>query len=427
MNSFAEGIRQHDTHSALTPMAESWNLPSASLSLDAIVVPASRLAAHLDHAVTLARAAGCWLLILCSGRLDSTEAVKFLAARSYHKAIAIDLPHDYSHKLLCFPELLAMKGELPKACGFYTTDLSMKRNIGLVLARMLGWRRVFFLDDDIRDIAYPNLQRTVDMLGSFSAAGLRVTDFPDNSIVCHANRETGGSQDIFVSGAALALDCESDIGFFPDIYNEDWLFMFDYASAGKLANSSLEATQLCYYPFAKARRAAWQEFGDVIAEGLYTLLHLGLEVAQATHEYWGCFLEARRSFLEDILTRLPEAHLETRSELEMSVKQAEKCLLMIKPDLCERYVKAWRNDLADWKQRVPGIAAMPSIEAALLEMELTFATPGSNAGRILPHWEEAPPRVEAGAVIIPLFSTLPEMSVRARTLVGECDSSVYLG
>lgn len=427
MNSFAEGIRQHDTHSALTPMAESWNLPSASLSLDAIVVPASRLAAHLDHAVTLARAAGCWLLILCSGRLDSTEAVKFLAARSYHKAIAIDLPHDYSHKLLCFPELLAMKGELPKACGFYTTDLSMKRNIGLVLARMLGWRRVFFLDDDIRDIAYPNLQRTVDMLGSFSAAGLRVTDFPDNSIVCHANRETGGSQDIFVSGAALALDCESDIGFFPDIYNEDWLFMFDYASAGKLANSSLEATQLCYYPFAKARRAAWQEFGDVIAEGLYTLLHLGLEVAQATHEYWGYFLEARRSFLEDILTRLPEAHLETRSELEMSVKQAEKCLLMIKPDLCERYVKAWRNDLADWKQRVPGIAAMPSIEAALLEMELTFATPGSNAGRILPHWEEAPPRVEAGAVIIPLFSTLPEMSVRARTLVGECDSSVYLG
>ncbi len=427
MNSFAEGIRQHDTHSALTPMAESWNLPSASLSLDAIVVPASRLAAHLDHAVTLARAAGCWLLILCSGRLDSTEAVKFLAARSYHKAIAIDLPHDYSHKLLCFPELLAMKGELPKACGFYTTDLSMKRNIGLVLARMLGWRRVFFLDDDIRDIAYPNLQRTVDMLGSFSAAGLRVTDFPDNSIVCHANRETGGSQDIFVSGAALALDCESDIGFFPDIYNEDWLFMFDYASAGKLANSSLEATQLCYYPFAKARRAAWQEFGDVIAEGLYTLLHLGLEVAQATHEYWGYFLEARRSFLEDILTRLPEAHLEMRSELEMSVKQAEKCLLMIKPDLCERYVKAWRNDLADWKQRVPGIAAMPSIEAALLEMELTFATPGSNAGRILPHWEEAPPRVEAGAVIIPLFSTLPEMSVRARTLVGECDSSVYLG
>ncbi len=325
----------------------------------------------------------------------------------------------------------------------------MKRNIGLVLARMLEWRRIFFLDDDIRDISHPHLQRTVDMLGPFSAAGLWVTDFPDNSIVCHANRETRGSQDVFVSGAALAVDCESDLGFFPDIYNEDWLFMFDYASAGKLANSSLEATQLCYYPFAKARRAAWQEFGDVIAEGLYTLLHLGLEVAQATREYWGYFLEARRNFLEAILTRLPNAHPEMRDEIQMSVQHAEKCLQTIKPDLCERYVQAWRHDLADWKHQVPGIPSMPSIEAALLAMDLPFAAPGRSAGRILPHWVEAAPSVTAGAVSIPRFDTLPEMSVHTRTLrpsssvasdralvttprhleavAKGCDSSVFLG
>jgi hypothetical protein len=423
MNSFAESIRQHNTHSTLTPMAGPRENPSASLGLDAIVVPASRPAAHLDHAVTLARAAGCWLLILCSGRLDSTEAAKFLAARSYHKAIAIDLPRDYSNQLLCFPELLAIKSELPRACGLYTTDLSMKRNIGLVLARMRGWRRIFFLDDDIRDITYPNLQRTVDMLESFSAAGLWVTDFPDNSIVCHANRETGGSQDVFVSGAALAVNCESEIGFFPDIYNEDWLFMFDYASAGKLANSSVEATQLRYYPFAKAKRAAWQEFGDVIAEGLCALLHLGLDVTDATREYWGYFLEARRNFLEAILTRLPNADPEMRDEIQMSVLQAEKCLQTIKPDLCERYVQAWRHDLADWKQRVPGIAAMPSIEAALQEMKLTFATPGSNAGRILPHWDEATPSVKAGAVI-PVPGR-PEALLAAA--ISGCDSSVFLG
>ena len=451
MSPFAEGVRQHDTHSMLTQTAGPRDIAFASLGLDAIVVPASRLAAHLDHAVMLARAAGCWLLILCSGRLDSTEAVNFLAARSYHKAVAIDLPRDYSHKLLCFPELAAVSSELPKACDLFTTDLSMKRNIGLVLARMQGWRRIFFLDDDIRDIAYPDLQRTVDMLGSFSAAGLWVTDFPDNSIVCHANRYTGGSQDVFVSGAALAVDCKSDIGFFPDIYNEDWLFMFDYASAGKLANSSLQATQLCYYPFAKAGRAAWQEFGDVIAEGLYTLLHLGLDVAHATRAYWGDFLEARRSFLEAILTRLPNAYPEMRDEIQMSVQQAEKCLQTIKPDLCERYVQAWRYDLADWKQRAAAIAVVPSIEVAAQEMGLTFATPGSNARRILPHWVEATPSVVAGAVRIPRFDTLlgmhtrtlhpsssastqpspvptagqPEAAPAAAT--SGCDSSVFLG
>jgi hypothetical protein len=288
----------------------------------------------------------------------------------------------------------------------------MKRNIGLVVARMLRWHRIFFLDDDIRDITYPNLQRTVDMLGSFSAAGLWVTDFPDNSIVCHANRYTRGSQDVFVSGAALAVNCESDIGFFPDIYNEDWLFMFDYASAGKLANSSLEATQLCYYPFAKAGRAAWQEFGDVIAEGLYSLLHLGLDVDQATRAYWTNFLEARRSFLEAILTRLPNAYPEMRDEIQTSVQLAEKCLQAVKPDLCERYVHAWRRDLADWKRRMAGIGRMPSIEAALQELGLTFAKSESNARRILPYWIEATPNVTAGAVKIPRFDTLPEMHTR---------------
>ena len=172
----------------------------------------------------------------------------------------------------------------------------MKRNIGLALARMLGWQRIFFLDDDIRDIAYPDLQRTVDMLGSFSAAGMWVTEFPDNSIVCHANRMTEGSQDVFVSGAALAVDCDSDIGFFPDIYNEDWFFFFDAASKGQLGNSYLKATQLVYYPFANAERAAWQEFGDVLAEGLYALLHLDMDVGQATSAYWAHFLEATAEF-----------------------------------------------------------------------------------------------------------------------------------
>ncbi len=413
MNSLAERIRQHDTHSALTGRAMLQDAPVTQLDLDAIVVPASRPAAHLDHAVTLARAAGCWLLILCSGRLRSSEARRFLAARSFRKAIVIDLPRGYSHDLLRFPELLSIRNELPLACGFYTTDLSMKRNLGLVLARMMGWRRIFFLDDDIRDVAHPDLQSTVNMLGSYSAAGLWVTDFPDNSIVCHANRMTGGAQDVFVSGAALAVDCEADIGFFPDLYNEDWLFFFDYAANGQLANSCLEATQLCYYPFANAKRAAWQEFGDVIAEGLYTLLHLGLEVRQATSGYWAYFLEARRNFLEAIITRLPNAHPEMPEEMLLSVQRAVKSLQTIKPDLCERYVQAWRQDLADWKQRSAGISAMPSIEAALRELGLASAKSASGAGRLPPRRDGAALGITAGPVTIPQFDTLKEMSQRA--------------
>jgi hypothetical protein len=401
----AARVRQHGTHSVLTRQAGPGSATLASLRLDAIIVPGSRPAPSLDHAVTLARAADCWLLILCSQRLHGWEVKEFLAERAFRKAIVIDLPPGYSHELLEFPELRSVSKELPPEYGFYVTDLSMKRNIGLVLAKMLGWRRVFFLDDDIRDIAYPDLQATVGMLGSFPAVGMWVTDFPDNSIVCHANRQTEGSQDVFVSGAALAVECDAGIGFFPDIYNEDWLFFFDDASNRRLANSGKKATQLIYYPFANAKRAAWQEFGDVLAEGLYSLLHLGLSVADATPGYWASFLQARRSFLNDILTRSQNADPAIRGEMVESVEAALECLGQIKPELCARYVQSWQTDLRDWKRRMAEITEV-SLEDALAKMRLAPTAPASNPWRVMPHWAEATP----GPVAIPQIDTLKQMS-----------------
>jgi hypothetical protein len=409
MNGFA-AIRQHDTHRALAGHGEPGSPRVAALGLDAIIVPGTRPAAYLDHAVTLARAAGCWLVIVCSRHLTGADVKEYLAARSFHRAIVIDLPAGYSHGLLEFTGLSAIRDELPPACRFHATDLSTKRNIGLILAKMMGWRRIFFLDDDIRDITYPDLKSTVDMLGSFSAASMWVTDFPDNSIVCHANRVTGGSQDVFVSGAALAVDCDSDIGFFPDIYNEDWFFFFDVAADGRLGNSYLKATQLYYYPFTNSRRAAWQEFGDVLAEGLYALLHLGLDVQHATTPYWASFLEARRNFLEATYTRTEQAPLDMRSEIAASVKSALKCLTEIKPDMCERYVQLWRGDLTDWKRRLAKVPVLLSVDAVLAKLaEMGLATSPGSTKRILHPQDVAMAAPTAGAVTLPRFDTLPEM------------------
>jgi hypothetical protein len=414
MNGYASGIRQHDTHRELAQRGELASPRADAPHLDAIIVPGTRPATYLDHAVTLARAAGCRLVILCSQQLRGADVKGFLAARSFSDAIVVDLPRGYSHPLFDFRRLHDIEDQLPPGCG-YLADLSMKRNIGLVLARMLGWKRVVFLDDDIRDIAYPDLRQTVDMLDSFPVAGMWVTDFPDNSIVCHANRMTGASQDVFVSGAALAVDCYSDIGFFPDIYNEDWFFFFDAASNGQLGNSYLKATQLYYYPFANPQRAAWQEFGDVLAEGLYALLHLGLDVRQATSIYWEFFLDARRNFLEGILTNKTNANSDIREEIVASVESALKCLLDIKPDLCERYVQLWRTDLRDWKRRMTVIPETRSIEEALAELRLE-TTPTDSTWKILhPQDKGTPPRV-AGAVTIPKFDTLREMAEHTSTL-----------
>lgn len=415
MSQLSGDIRQHDTHHVLVGQAGRHNGPLIEQTLDAIIVPASRIAGNLEQAITLARAADCTLLILCSHHLRPVEVEQLLADRSFHDAIVINLPDKYCHDLLDFPALRSLKADLPAACAAYDTNLSTKRNVGLILARLLGWRRIFFLDDDIRDINYPDLQKTVSMLGSLPTVGMRVTNYPDNSVVCHAHRLTGEPQDVFVTGAALAVDCTADIGFFPDIYNEDWLFFYDDASHRRLASSGLKVTQLRYQPFADPQRAAWQEFGDVLAEGLYGLLHLGMGVKYATREYWAYFLEARRRFLEAIINRSDAASPDIKDKMLLSVESALKCSITIAPELCERYIQLWRQDLGDWKQRVTGLYRMPSVEAALQVLGLSPAAEGMTAARIQCHQDEVTENVSPGPVI-PQPATLKELSERANVL-----------
>ncbi len=283
----AGNIRQRWTHRGLVNRTEQ-RRHYPGLPLDAIVVPASRAAGELETAVTLARAAGSQLVILCSHEAVPEAVHEYLVKRSFGDAIVVGIPDDYRHDLLDFQALSTIEDKIP-AASCYSTNLSTKRNLGLIMARMLGWERIFFLDDDIRDIALPDLQSTVAMLASYRAAGMRVTEFPDNSAACHAHRMTRGTQDVFLTGAALAVDVRPKAGFFPRLYNEDWLYFYDDALNGQLASSGRSLTQLVYDPFADPQRAAWQEFGDTLVEGLYALIDDGRGLPYADGDYWRRF------------------------------------------------------------------------------------------------------------------------------------------
>jgi hypothetical protein len=370
MTEATERIHQLGTHRKLVRQREKLALDT-TLTLDAVIVPASRPAENLEQAIILARALRCALVILCSHKVKPADVHALLAGCSFSDAIVVHLPDNYQHELLDFPALATIKDDLPTACSWYVTDLSTKRNVGLLLARMLGWRRIFFLDDDIRNIDPLDVKSTVSMLGAYSAAGMRVSSFPDNSAVCHAHRETGGFQDVFITGAALAVDCQQNTGFFPDIYNEDWLFFFDDASSGRLGASGHEVTQLSYNPFADERRAAWQEFGDVLAEGLYTLLHHGMGVGNARDGYWLEFLDARRRFLEAIVDRADLAPAYIKEQMLLSVEKALRCSAVIGPGLLERYTLLWRQDLRNWQERIAEVRERPSPDAALEELGLS--------------------------------------------------------
>jgi hypothetical protein len=218
------------------------------------------------------------------------------------------------------------------------------------------------MDDDIRGISRLDLARTVSLLNpdgaGYVSAGIRVKYFPDNSVVCHARREVGDRQDVFVSGAVLAVNCRADFAFFPDLYNEDWLFFYQDVAARKMASPDLLATkmkQVLYHPFAGPGRAAREEFGDIIAEGLYSLLHdtadskAALERA-STPAYWSAFLDSRRMILKNIDHRAEARPEKLRKVLAAAIGSARDVLDRVTADLCVDYIDIWKEDLAAWEE-----------------------------------------------------------------------------
>ena len=370
-------VRQRPTHTGLLGRATAPDaISQANGVLDAIIVPTARSADNLEHAITLARDAKTHLVLLCSRDADPGEVLKRLDSDESTAATVVKIPDGYTHDLFEFDTTLWVKNKLPGMCAVRHSDLSVKRNIGLVVARMLDWKRIFFMDDDIRDVTPTALLHTVSALGGDGgcrSVGMAVTGFPDNSVVCHARRETKRYQGVFVSGSVLAVDTKASFDFFPDIYNEDWLFFYRDTAKGRLGSSGRTATQLPYDPFASPQRAAGQEFGDVIAEGLYALLDEDLGSEYATAEYWNQFLADRKRILDEIIEKSDTAPQDIREKMTQAVSTARMCLGEIQPDMCVDYVLRWRRDLGQWETTLKQLPKAASISAALGKLNLAPA------------------------------------------------------
>src|SRR5690349_7622094 len=157
---------------------------------DAIIVPSHAYPERLDFVAGLAAALDCMLLVLCTqGRMPAVTAV--LAGRDVCPPIAVlALPHGggMPRDGRLPPLQLSAPAEVGARARSYR-DLSLKRNTGLAVARMVGWRNVLLIDDDIRDLPAPAVRQAFGWLTSSGGpwvASWKATSFPDNSAVCHA-------------------------------------------------------------------------------------------------------------------------------------------------------------------------------------------------------------------------------------------------
>jgi hypothetical protein len=354
-------VEQQPSHSYLSKevsRSSASPMGSTRARLDAIIVPASRRAAYLQAAINLAAYLGVMLVVLCSKKTNVEQVAKRVARTPGARSLIVPISDEWKHP--GFPTRTSA-AEFQDANGNRESDVSAKRNLGLLLARLHGWNKIAFVDDDVTDTG--DLGRLAAYLEQHQVAGMQVRRYPDNSVVCHARRLAGFGQDVFVTGAVLGVHCNSlPLSFFPDIYNEDWFFFAKEAAARSLPQVG-EAKQTEYDPFATPDRARQEEFGDLLAEGLYALIGeedpsvpFDEQLRAATEAYWSRFIEARRHVLVQTTTRLfgfldRNWHDGRVSSALASLAAAEGQLdHTITADLCVRFLAAWQEDLYEWQR-----------------------------------------------------------------------------
>jgi len=332
----------------------------AGSGLDAVVVPTIR-PESLDSAASLASEIGCSLVVLCS---TPEQAQRALPERGWpgDDTLVTYVPVSVEDELPLRLTSRHPEKYIARSCH---VDIARKRNVGLLLARLCGWRTIMYLDDDIRGMTVDAVSAAAGMTVGSWAVGFEVSHYPDNSVVCHAHRLAGGKQDVFPGGSALVVDVARCDTLFPPIYNEDWLFLFDAVQSRSVAVAG-SLTQLEYQPFARPSRAASEEFGDVIAEGLYRLIHEGADLTGATFAYWQDVLHRRLQLIDDIAGRLilMDGDAPIIGSALMSLAAARKRLTMISALACVSFIRAWRTDLDAWRKMLVGLDAVGDLADA---------------------------------------------------------------
>ncbi|MEV4535325.1 hypothetical protein AB0J82_15980 [Asanoa sp. NPDC049518] len=355
--------RHHLSHASLLHRVDK---PTQLADLDAIIVPTARPTAYLGYALSVAKDLGCPVVALCSLRANADEAYQ-AARRLGVRLIATDV-----HGGAVLPRFRT-SALLSRSRFRRRGDLSLKRNVGLALSKMLGWNRIAFLDDDIRSVRPDDMRAAAGLLDRFNMVGLRNAGFPDNSVVCHALRAVGVKQGMFVGGGAMAVPAGRTTTFFPDIYNEDWFFLLSEDGLSRIAVTG-RMVQEAYEPFRTADRAREEELGDCLAEGIYGLLDDGGKVGDADHDFWAAFLADRQAMVDRIIAALPgRSNLtdEEKRRIAEAMRASHGRRLFVTPELCVSYLRALEADRAIWRDHVDRLPTDLKPRSALQHLGLT--------------------------------------------------------
>ena len=224
----------------------------------------------------------------------------------------------------------------------YSWDLPLKRNYAIWFSIKEGFRKILLVDDDIVGIDSHKLDAGAYLLDKYTAVGSFVEDYPDTSIIGHTQLNNGDDFKCFLSGSFLFISPFEINNFFPKLYNEDWVFMTPLLLNNKICTFG-EIMQKPYDPFFIPEKATFQEYGEIIAEGLFALLDKKEFNLRYDNCAWDEIIERRRN-------QLLELQKSVKCDIQKSI--ISKALLQnskILPCDCTDYMYSLDEDRLSWK------------------------------------------------------------------------------
>jgi hypothetical protein len=374
------------SHLDLIPSIENHSGVTQDQRLDVVVVPTSRRFAEtregLAVAITLAHRFQARLLVLCSGEATAREFPAGLLRRTSVPVSVVDMPSQPSGPVLPLPRFESASHVFSVGSWVAQRDVADKRNLALLVAVAHGWKSLLFLDDDVRFLETEDTASSRCFGQDLVAAAVReicaerrdvvgwtMTNFPDNSAVCHARTLVGEPQLQFIGGGSLAVGVSRTIPFFPRIYNEDWLFLYPLLRHRLRRQSRVAEAgvigQKEYDPFAVGR-AASEELGDILAEGMFSVLGRDdIEELIWHRDYWEKVIENRKAMVQEVIKKLDDrscslvgnTDVNLAKDAAMSLRKAlevhELAVQKGAGNLADKFVDylvRWSRDLDRWRR-----------------------------------------------------------------------------
>lgn len=258
-----------------------------------------------DHSDRLERTLDSWtatgletVVLDDSSRPNERRRTERLAGRAgakYHG--------QHEQRALLNREGVSLRSGFISPLGSSGWTLGRCRNYALLLGLAEGYDRLLLADDDILPRTRSTPTRSLSLLDEFDFVGARTTGFPDDSVVGHIARRVGVVQYDFITGQYLALRSNPREYFFPDVYNEDLIFLLLQVKRAKMARWGRVSQLVPSGRTLSISRAITQELGEVHFEGLVQASRVDGESLLTSRDFWTEILDFRRRCLEDLLTR----------------------------------------------------------------------------------------------------------------------------